>query len=110
MKWVKVSCCLSLALFFSRPSRPGQGLLTLLPPQPGAVGCSDIPSQKPAEFVYNISAAQMPSANKKVELLNLLRQSLRNEATKIDGEDHAPVLDLKLEKKIRKLPSEISRN
>ena len=70
--------------------------------------CPDIPSPKPA-VVYGVPPSVRPLADKKVELIILLRQSIENQATEIDGSKHAPKLDVKLELKIRKIASEIAK-
>lgn len=75
----------------------------------GNVGCENHTNIQVVTALYTIPSGEKPRADKKAELIKLLHQSLKNEATTINGERHAPVLDLKLEQKIKRLASDIAK-
>jgi len=59
--------------------------------------------------VFSIPDRAMPAASKKAELIALLHESLKNEATAVNDSKKEPKLDAKLEKKIRKLMKELEK-
>lgn len=87
------------------------------PPQPiaqhfmGTVGCPIhfIAPDPPANDNFSIPDDLLARAKKKARLINLLRESLRNEATHVNGEKKVSKTDAHVEKEIQKLASEFSK-
>lgn len=85
-----------------------QTLFTPETPKRGDVACPlEPPPSSPT--LFTVTRESRPTADKKVRLIELLRLSLRNEATAIDGKRKAPILDLRVEREMRRLASDLSR-
>lgn len=71
--------------------------------------CPLQPRTTSEHHLFSVPADLRPKSDKKARLISLLWQSLHNEATAIDGKKKATILDVRLEKEIKEISSELAK-